>query len=295
MTTAHFRDAQSVTRDQIAAVIASGRTPVVQFDRPADAATMARVNDYCIAFGPQLQIRFFGFQGLEFDTAVLRALPDVANLSIDTIRAISDFGAIADLSRLTRLRFGVHEHPDGRFLEQLELERFTHLSLAENKRRNFDLSTLAAATRLEQIFIQGHWRGVEAIATLPLLSDVSLSGFPKRQDLAFLNRLTSLRSLHLILGSRETIAEFRHPRLRTLKIVWVRQLQELGPLQRFPDLTELALEDQLKITKLDVTGLRLRRLRVDNCKNLKSIIGLDGAAGLEQLSVPPGLDIQTVI
>lgn len=294
MITAHFQDTQSVTRDQIAEVISSGRTPVVQFDRPPDEATMARVNDYCIEFGPELQVRFYGFGWLEFDSSLLRSLPDVANLSIDTVRAMSDISMIAGLSRLTRLRFGVHEHPDGRFLEQLDLGRFTHLSLAENQRRNFDLSILSAASRLEQLFIRGHWRGVEAIAGLPLLSDVSLSGFPKRHDLAFLNGLASLRSLLLILGSRASIAEFAHPRLQTLRIVWVRQLEELGPLHRFAQLSDLALEDQRKITRLDVSGLRLRRLMVANCKTLTSIIGLDNSAGLEQLSVPPHVNIRTV-
>src|SRR5208337_841257 len=108
----------------------------------------------------------------------------------------------------------------------LDLSRFTHLSLSENKRRNFDLSPLASAASLEQLFVQGHDRGIEAISGLPRLAEVSLSGFPKRHDLAFLNSLKTLRSLLLILGSRASIAEFRHSELRSLRIVWVRQLEE---------------------------------------------------------------------
>jgi hypothetical protein len=281
METAHFQDFRSANCEKIREVIQSGRTPVLQFSEPPDAATIKRTDDFCREFGAELQIRFFSFRWQEFDTSLLRHLPHVANLSIDTIRAISDFGPVSELPRLTRLRFGVHEHPDGNFLEQLDIARLTHLTLGENKRRNFDLSPLSVATSLEQLFIQGHYRGVEAISGLPRLFDVSLSGFPKRHDLAFLNDLAALRSLLLILGSRASIAEFTHSELRRLRIVWVRQLEELGPLQRFSSLKELTIEDQLRLTTLDISGLNLRRLTVSNCKGLKEIVGLERQTGLE--------------
>jgi len=88
------------------------------------------------------------------------------------------------------------------------------------------------------------------------------------------------------LGSRSSIAEFTHPGLRKLSIVWVRELEELGPLRRFPNLEDLAIEDQLRLTVLDVDGLNLRRLTVANCKRLKQIAGLEGQTRLEHLSVP---------
>ena len=286
MRAAHFQDISSASTDKIGEVIRSGRTPVLQFSAPPDAATLKRTDEFCSEFGAALQIRFFSFQWQEFDTSLLGSLPHLANLSIDTIRTISDFGPVADLTRLTRLRFAVHEHPNGRFLEELDLARLTHLSLGENKRRNFDLSPLVTATSLQQIFVQGHDRSIEAICALERLSDVSLSGFPKRHDLAFLNSLASLRSLLLILGSRSSIAEFTHPGLRKLSIVWVRELEELGPLRRFPNLEDLAIEDQLRLTVLDVDGLNLRRLTVANCKRLKQISGLEGQTRLEHLSVP---------
>jgi hypothetical protein len=286
MRTAHFQDISSASSEKIDQVIRSGRTPVLQFSEPPDAATLARTDAYCDEFGAALQIRFYGFQWREFDTSLLRHLPHVANLSIDTIRTISDFGPVADRAELTRLRFGVHEHPDGSFLEQLDIARFTHLTLGETKRRNFDLSPLSAATSLEQIFIQGHDRGVEAISALRRLTDVSLSGFPKRHDLAFLNSLPALGSLLLILGSRTSIAEFTHPGLSKLRIVWVRQLEDLGPLRRFTDLEDLTIEDQLRLTVLDVGGLNLRRLTVSNCKRLERIVGIEEQNRLEHLQIP---------
>ena len=285
MVTAHFYDFASASSARIRATIQSGRTPVLQFrDMPAPAE-IARANGFCREFGAEVQLRFFGFGWRAFDTALLRDLPDVANLSIDTIRAITDFAPVAALPKLTRLRFGVHEHPDGRFLEALDLARFTHLTLAANKRRNFDLAPLGAAAALEQLFVQGHHRNIEAISALPRLADVSLSGFPKRHDLAFLNDLKPLRSLLLILGSRASIAEFTHAELTQLRIVWVRELEALGPLRRFAALEALAIEDQLRLTSLDLSGLDLRRLTVTNCKTLGEIIGLETQTRLEHCVV----------
>ena len=276
MVAAHFQDISSASSEKIRDVIRSGRTPVLQFGGPPAPAQLKRADDFCREFGVELQIRFFGQGWTEFDTSILRHLPHVANLSIDTLRSISDFAPVAELPGLTRLRFGVYDHPDGRFLEKLFLPRFTHLTLAENKRRNFDLAPLGAATALEHLFVQGHCRGIEAINKLPRLSDVSLSGFPKRHDLAFLNDLGALRSLFLILGSRRSIPEFAHNELRALRIVWVRQLEELGRLHRFRKLEDLSIEDQLRLTILDLRGLNLRRLSITNCKNLAQIVGLDG-------------------
>jgi hypothetical protein len=285
MESAHFQDFQTATNDQIGKVIESGRMPVLQFSQPPSSELLERADAFCCEFGSEVQIRFFGFGWNKFDTSLLSGLPNVANLSIDTIRKISDFGPIAKLPKLTRLRFGVHEHPDGGFLQQLDLARFTHLTLAENKRRNFDLAPLAHARSLKRLFIQGHHKSIEAISQLPCLEDVSLSGFPKRHDLLFLNELAAMSSLLLILGSRQSIAEFSHPGLRELKIVWVRLLEDLGPLGRFTRLEKLVIEDQLRLTQLDISGLHLRRLHILNCKNLKRITGLEEQSQLKDFTM----------
>lgn len=279
----HFQDPLTVTREQVAAAIASGGTPVVQFGAARQAKNAAHANALCREFGADVQLRFYGWEWRDFDCDLLQQFPDVANLSLDTLRTVSNEKVLGTLSKLSHLRFGVHEHPDGSFLRRLDIGRFDMLSLLANKRRNFDLSPLAEAGSLKGLFIQGHDRGIEAICDLPKLAEVSLSGFPKRHDLSFLNRLEALRSLLIILGSRESIAEFAHSHLRKLSIIWVRNLEELGPLERFTHLEDLSIEDQLRLTTLDISKLNLRRLRITNCKRLESIIGLDHQKKLEHL------------
>lgn len=275
MPPVRFHDILPETLDEIGKSIECGHSPVIQFGSMPNAGTLDRLDEFCRRFGPDLQVRFYGFAWREMDTSFLNRLPHVANLSIDTIRSISDFAPVTGLERLTRLRFGVHEQPDGKFLEHLDLSRFTHLTLAANKSRNYDLSPLASAVSLKRLFVQGHCRGIAHICALAKLSEVTLSGFPKRQDLAFLNDLRPLRSLFLILGSRTSIAEFAHASLLQLRLVLVRTLEDLGPLQRFNSLEELEIEDQIRLRSLDITGLSLRRLKISNCKTLNQIIGLE--------------------
>jgi hypothetical protein len=286
MVQLRFQGISQASGEKIREAIEAHGEATLQFNVAPESGALDQADAWCEEFGAALKIRFYAFNWREFDTSLVRRLPHVANLSIDTIRTISDFGPVADLKRLTRFGFGVFEHPDGRFLQQLDVSRLTHLTVLENKKRNFDLTPLAKATALEQAFIQGHDRGVEAISRLPRLTDVSLSGFPKRHDLAFLNSLTAMRSLFLILGSRASITEFTHTGLSKLRIVWVRLLEELGPLSRFTALEDLTIEDQLRLSELDVSGLRLRRLKVQNCKRLERVLGLEGQAHLKHLELP---------
>ena len=280
-----FRDPALATPEKVAEVIASGRVPVIQFGSASEIRDLERVNALCREFGADLQVRFFSWQWREFDAGILEQLPEVANLSLDTLRAVTNLDAVARLPKLTRLRFGVHEQPNGDFLKTFPLERLSQLILAENKKRNFDLAPLARAAGLENVFIQGHDRNIEVISDLPKLSSVSLSGFPKRHDLAFLNSLAGLRKLLLILGSRETIAELTNPALEELSIVWVRLLENLGPLGRFPRLRMLKIEDQLRLRELDVSALNLRTLTIANCKQLTVLKGLQVQRDLERFWV----------
>ena len=52
-------------------------------------------------------------------------------------------------------------------------------------------------------------------------------------------------------------------------------LTDLGPLDRFPRLERLTIQDQPRLEALDVTGVPLKFLLVDQCKELRQITGLD--------------------
>lgn len=267
-------------------LIMAGDLKVIQFDAPpADSTVLAQVNALCREHGAAIQVRFFGFYRAMFDAALLRHLPDVVSLAVDCLSAIDNADVLAQLPRLERLGLGVHEFDQPGFLEMLGLEQLTHLSLGETRKRNVDLAPLARCAALEQLFVHGHSRNAEVIANLPRLSALTLSSFPKRVPLDFLNRAQPLRQLRLLLGSRDSIAGLTHPGIERLGLCWVRGLSELGPLGRLEGLRELSVEYQLRLSAIDLRDSRLERLRLWDCKTLARVEGLAELGSLRELLV----------
>lgn len=255
---------------------------VVQFSH-AGAYTphlLRALNDICRESSDWLEVRFYGHYGSSFDAAVLRELPDVKTLSLDCLNNILNEDVLLGLQRLSALHFGVFEFDRPDLLERLDLRRLTSLTLSENRKRNLDLTPLSKCSSLERLFVQGHSRGIDAIARLCNLKEVTLGSFAKVQSIAFLRVLPALEKLTLILGGRDTIDEFSSKTLQTLQILRVRGFQSLGDLSRFPCLRNLRIEDQLQLKSVDLTGAQLERLSLFNCKELARLVGLEHQARL---------------
>lgn len=282
MTESRITDPEAVSARDIELILNRDQSPTVQFSRPGYSRALLRdVNRLCVEFGARLEVRFFAHYGEVFDAAALSDLPDVRWLSIDSLERIRNEDYLLHLASLERLSFGVHHFDKPAFLADFAFEHLTQLVLSETAKRNFDLAPLRANPRLTDLFIQGHAKNIDAMAALPQLASLRLSGMPKRLKLSFVNDISRLRSLTLLLGSRRSIDEISHPLLEELRVVRVRGLETLGSLDRFPALRLLDVEDQLQLRSISVAGTRLRELTVSNCKNLEEIIDLESQVGLE--------------
>jgi hypothetical protein len=273
----------AVSRREIDAILARGWRPTIQFvDSTASAGLLREVNQLAQHYGDRLEVRFYGHYTEAFDARVLEYLPDVQWLSVDTLTHIRNERRIGDLTKLRKLSFGVFRYDDPTVLDAFPLEQLTELRVGDTHRQNLDLGPLARATQLLDLSISGHTRNIESIAQLPRLESLNLWSTPKRQDLAFLSAAPALTSLRLPLGGRHAIDEFTHPGLAALRIDRVQGLETLGPLARFPCLRSLHVEDQLRLSVLDLTGASLERLVVMNCKTLSSLPGLDAQTRLRE-------------
>ena len=275
MVKSRITDPVKVDSIAIEAIIASGQAPTIQFSGPGYSPELLHsVNHLCRKFGKKLEVRFFGHYGGHFDASVLTHIPDVAWLSVDCLIEIVNEQEIANLASLRRLSFGVYKFDKRRFLDQLDLRRLDRIVLAENAKRNLDLSALQNARELEVLYLNGFTKNIEVLAGLPRLKQLSLGGIAKTQSLRFVGDIPDLRSLCLILGGRQSIDEIAHPSLEKLSILRVRGLEDLGSLRRFPRLRELVVEDQIKVRSIDVSGSILHKLILMNCKNLEEIHGV---------------------
>ncbi len=240
------------------------------------------MNRLCVEFGPRLEVRFYGHYGNGFNADALTELPDVQWLSVDCLEKISNEDELTRLESLRRFSFGVYDFNTPDFLSAFEFKKLKELSLSGTKRSNFDLRFVERFKQLTELFVQGHTKSIGAISTLPKLKTLRLSGMPKKQELSFVNNIKSLGSLTLLLGSRPTIDEIKHATLEKLEIHWVRGLETLGNMGRFPALRRLRIEDQLQLRVLPLKGLQLRELAAFNCKNLDTITGLEEQERLEE-------------
>jgi len=277
MIESRINNPSAISASRVRDILQAGGTPTIQFSEPFYTPALLReVNQLCVEFEDQLEVRFYGHYstGL-FDAQTLIHLPDVQWLSMDCLTAIRNEQEIGGLTKLTKLGFGVFEFDRADFLATLPLGGLRRLVLGENRKRNLDLTPLGGADGLRTLFLNGHAMHLEAIARLSKLSELSLSGMRKTRKFCFISELKSLHSLKLYLGSRESIDEVSHATLEELGIFRVRGLQRLGPLHRFPSLHRLAVEDQLQLRQIDVSGVPLQRLRLINCKKLEEIVGLD--------------------
>lgn len=283
MIESRITDPKSVTERDIERILAEGLSrPTVQFSDPGYAPELLhKINRLCIAFGTQLEIRFYGHYGRAFDASVLTHIPDVRWLSIDCLDEIVNEQHLQQLQHVEQLSFGVHRFNKPTFLGGLQLERMREFRLAGNAANNFDLAPLAAGHVLNELFVQGHTKNIDVLVALPKLSRLTLSGMPKRQSLSFVGGIRNLQSLKLLLGGRTSIDEIAHERLEELKIIWVRGLESIGDLSRFPTLRRLYVENQLRVRTISLAGADLRELSVHNCANLTSIEGIEAQPHLE--------------
>lgn len=281
-----INDPLSIDPAEVAAAAASRERLVIQFSEPGTypERLLHAVNEACRLAGSRLQVRFYGHYRSRFDAAVLRHLPDVQNLAADCLMRIENEDEIGRLPKLEHLSLGVFELDRPDVLNSLDLGRLTRLTLIETRKRNIDLAPLAGCRSLAELYINGHAKGIGAIAGLPALRKLTLSAFAKRYDLQFVAAMPSLIDLTLVLGGRQNLDDLASATLETLQVLRVRGVETMGDLARFPALTALRIEDQLQITDLDLNGANLERLWLFNCKNLATLHGLDRQQRLREFS-----------
>ncbi|KQS49605.1 hypothetical protein [Sphingomonas sp. Leaf198] len=272
-----INDPIAIDPGELAEACAKRGQLVVQFGRP-DAYTPAKLsllNEACRLAPDSLQVRFYGHYQGAFDATMLRHLPEVRDLGVDCLTKILQEEEVGKLPHLKRLIFGVFEFDQPDFLQTIELHKLERLVLIENRKRNIDLHPLSKCESLRDLFINGHSKGIHAIAGLPRLRKLSLGAYAKTHPLDFVGAIPSLKELTLVLGGRLHIDDMSSTTLEMLQILRVRGLSTLGDLSRFSLLSALRVEDQLQLVEVDLNGANLERLWLANCKMLVELPGLE--------------------
>ncbi|MGK5030505.1 hypothetical protein [Janthinobacterium sp. MDT1-19] len=277
----------SIDTAALCAAIAADGKVIVQFGEHFDAAPLlAELDALAASCGAALGIRFYGYHFTPFDAAILRALPHVANLSLDCHTSAVKLETLGELRHLKRLQLGVYEMLEHDILALENLRALEYLSLGETRKANIDLAPLRHWPQLAQLNTTGHVKNIAAITALPALAQLSLSQVKSKDDVDFIDTMPALKQLRFILGGRTSIAHVAAPLLEDLEVVRVRGLEDLGDIGRFPRLQRLSVEDQIKVQEVRLgENPALAWLILRNCKALARLHGVAALPALGNLAV----------
>jgi len=274
---ARINDPEPAAMPEIRKRLEVGESLIVQFSGAFyTSAQLQQIDELCATYGERLNVRFFGHYKSTFDANVVRSIPRVVSLNLDCLVNAENVHAIADLPRLQHLALDILDLQNPDVLRFEGLRSLRSLAVGDTRSARIDLGPIAECTFLESLRISGQTHGLDALAELPELRDLTLRSIPKRASLGFVCRIAKLTSLGIVLGGRDNIDEIVHPTLRALELVRIRGLSDVGDLTRFPALATFQVEDQIRIKTIGFPeGCACTSLRLLNCKTLSSLQGLE--------------------
>jgi hypothetical protein len=246
---------------------------------------LEQIQQACVELGDGLEVRFYDHFEEGFDASVLDSLPGIRCLSIDGLEQVHHPQAIARLPELTSLRFGPRRIADAWILAAIGVHRLRDFTLASTPTPTIDLAPLAEARALRSLRLLGQGKNTEAVGRLAELTELALQPSSKL-DIGFITRLVSLEKLKFVLGNMKSIRAIETlPLLQDLSFREVRNLEDLGSLERFPRLRRLVVSDQPRIAELHVgrANAALEHLYLYSVPALHTLSGLSQLPALKSL------------
>ena len=152
-----------------------------------------------------------------FDCTTLLHLPSVENLLVDCINEAANLDIIKTLENLKTLSLGVHEMKDPDFLDAPNFKNLTELRLGDTRHETIDLLPIAPIhKKLKYLHLTGQSKHIEYLAKLTKLEKISLGQMKKSVKLDFVNSISTLKFLRLILGGRSGVSEVKHENLEKI-------------------------------------------------------------------------------
>ncbi len=240
----------------------------------------------CQNSNENLCIRFYGHHKTGFDCSILRKLPNVKSLLLNCLQSVKNFHELKNLKNLEKLNIGVHGLDETEFLSWENLKSISYLCLVGTRKNNFNLKHLEDYRKLKTLFLNGHTKNIESIGKLSNLVDISLS-IPSKASIDFINSLSALKKLRLILGGRANFNEVNNYLIEELEIVRVKGFSSFDNISEFRKLKSLVIEDQIQLKSLEFNQSipELTDLKLINCKTLSRIEGTQNLTALSQLRI----------
>lgn len=282
-----IQNPKSIDSDSLLSQITDENEVTIQFSEIViDLKLLQQIDEICKVAGKNFCVRFYGHYQTGFDCDILSNLPNVKSLYLDCLREVSNFSMLRSLECLEKLNVGIYELDEKDFLSWENLKKISYLCLVDNRKNNIDLKYLDGCQEVEKLFLNGHTKNIDAIGSMSKVTDLSLC-VPKKAPISFVNRLSMLRKLRLILGGRDNFDEVQNYAIEDIEIIRVRGFQSFGNLTEFKRLRRLLIEDQIQISALKIEKElpNLNDIKILNCKTLSILDGIHNLPALHQLRI----------
>lgn len=212
-------------------------------------------------------------------------MSNVRRLAVDCLLNATGTEHISSLSKLEKLSVGIYNLDNFDFLQSIDPEALTDLSLEAAATKKIGLRVLERFSGLKRLYIEGHQKDIETISSLNRLEDLTLRSVTLG-SLDFLDGIPNLWSLDIKLGGTTNLAALR--KLETVKYLelWqIKGLTDLSPISEMTGLQFLFLQSLRNVTQLpDCSKLiSLRRVRLETMKGVTDLSPLETAPKLEEL------------
>ncbi|KAB2807715.1 hypothetical protein [Phaeocystidibacter luteus] len=280
-------DPQRIDRNAILRDIDAGIQVIVQFSgQTYTRRLLEELNELCSELDDNFTLRFYTLGRTTYDGRILRFVPNVKSLQIDSQYESTHGDSFTELTELKKLNVVISDLAQKEILQSENLRRLEYLGIGSVKTKALNLEYLRDYNDLTSLMINGQIKNIEAVGSLPKLKELHLHSLPKI-PLHFINELKGLRKLSILLGGRENILEIEENEIEDLSIDWVRGFNNLDNISNFRNLKSLNIENLIKLKSLhfDEALPRLDYLRILNCKTFESLTGVQNLPILDELRI----------
>lgn len=256
---------------------------VLQTARPVSSQTWELLNQNLFALRPDIELRVYGFYSSTCDLSFVKGMSNVRRFSADCLMRAVGIEHLAALKNVEELSVGIFGLDNFDFLTMLPIG-IKSLFLGATKSRKPRLDGLRRFRSLRKLYVEGQQNGIEVIADLQELEDVTLRSI-STPGIEYVARLPRLWSLDIKLGGIQDLSAIADKQsIKYLELWQIRGLSDISVVSSLSGLQSLFLQALRNVTSIpDLSRLtNLRRLLLDNMKGLNDVSAIGDAPAIEE-------------
>jgi len=258
---------------------------VVQFDKPLPLSLLESLNEELFARRPDVELRVYGFYGGVCDLSFCSRMFNVRKFRADCLQHATGVEHIPKMPKLESLGLGIFDLASFKVLEEVN-PSVAELFLLETRSKKPDLSIIARFHSLRKLCLVGQQKNIDVLSSVRTLEDLTLGSITV-QTLRMIRVLPLLTSLRITLGGTKDLTDLHSMHsLKYLELWKILGLEDLNVISTLTGLQSLSLQELTRITKLPPCNelVNLRRVVLDDLKNLSDLSALTEAPSLSELS-----------